>query len=80
MNEPTLFRLVMLLPGAILRTVLGLIPAPVSETLKVLCGLTLLISPLALWIAWNQLIFLAILSADAVAIAVFLGLLHFRDD
>jgi hypothetical protein len=80
MSEPSLRQIAMLLPGALLRALLGLIPAGISEALKVLCGLTLLVSPLALWIAWNQSVFIAILAADAVSILVFLSLLHFRED
>ena len=65
--EP-LWRLLAAIPLAALRLWVGKLPPALVGILLTVCGLVLIVSPLALWIAWSPAVFNIVLGITGVAL------------
>ena len=74
-------RLLAAIPAAALRFLIGKMPAWLVGTVLTVCGLLLIVSPVALWVSWTQEIFQLVLGVALGALLVALVLVMFgRED
>ena len=80
LDDKSILSLVLLLLKELLRLCVARLPAAVRNTCIPICTMIVLVTPLALWVAWSKLIFYIVLSTCAVALAVLLLLIWFSPD
>ena len=79
-NDESVFKLLCLLPAALLNHLVAKIPRRIRDGCITVCGMIALFSPLLLWIAWNKLLLYLILSAFCIAIVILYVLIRFYPD
>lgn len=67
---PSIVSLLFAIPVAAARSVVQKLPKTVVSALLTMCGLVLIVSPLALWISWTPAIFNAVLGTALLALLV----------
>lgn len=80
-STESVLRLLGAVPISAARAAVQKIPPRLMGVLLTLCGLILILSPLALWISWTKTIFNAVLSTAILALVVAYGLISLsRED
>ena len=69
-GTPPLARVLVALPGALLRALVGRMPVPLWRAVIGVCAFVLLLAPLLLWVAWTRSGYLAVLASAGVAMVL----------
>lgn len=79
-DEESIFRLICLIPSALMHLLVGKIPRRIRNNCITICGMVTLFSPLLLWIAWSKFLLYAILIAFCIALVVLYVLVRYYPD
>jgi hypothetical protein len=74
-TDDSLLRLLGAVPLAVAQACVQKIPPALMGVLLTVCGLVLILSPLALWISWTTTIFNTVLSAALLALVIAFALI-----
>lgn len=79
-SEESTLALLRRIPGAFGRRIRSVVPDAFANALLTICGLIVLVTPLALWVAWTKQIFFAVLGGGLIAFFIALAVIATAPD